>query len=148
MRAAGAHVIFHAAANITRSGGWDSTAPLNIDGTGTQSSPPGTNEGAPAPGEQRGGVRTCVPLRGGASPPASPKTSDRSLPLVDFAPSFLRARSKRESEQLVMDAHRAAGSGDRGAARAIYGPGATASSFLRMAVAIKRGRHAFDRRWP
>src|SRR5665213_3450244 len=97
--AAGRDFIFHTAAAITPRGGWEAYRGLNVDGT--------TNAIAAA---ERAGARllqlSSVAVYGpnGRYRGASGKT-DEDTPLADLPERAHYARSKRESEQLVLAAH-------------------------------------------
>lgn len=96
--AKGREVVFHTAAAITPRGGWDAFR-LNIDGT--------TNAIRAA---ERAGARllhlssVAVYGPGGRYRSSSEKT-DEDTPLEPLPERAYYARSKRESEQLVLDAH-------------------------------------------
>ena len=97
--AAGRDVIFHTAAAITASGGWETYRRLNIDGTSNAIE---AAERAGARLLQLSSVAVYGPnarYRG-----ASGKT-DEDTPLADLPERAHYARSKRESEQLVLAAH-------------------------------------------
>jgi len=99
--ARGCDALFHTAAAIIAGGGWETYRRLNVDGT--------MNAIAAA---ERAGARllhlSSVAVYG-------PETryrgdgakTDESTPLRSLPPRAYYARSKRESEQLVMDAHAA-----------------------------------------
>jgi nucleoside-diphosphate-sugar epimerase len=99
--AAGRDVIFHTAAAITPRGGWEVYRRLNVDGTAN----------AIAAAEQSGArllqlssvavYGTDARYRGGSN-----KTDERA-PFAPLPAGAFYARSKRESEQLVLDAHAA-----------------------------------------
>ena len=99
--AVGCDVVFHTAAAITQRGGWDLYRGLNVDGT--------MNAIAAA---ERSGARllqlSSVAVYGptGRYRAANQKT-DEDTPLGPLPAGAYYARSKRESEQLVIDAHRA-----------------------------------------
>lgn len=97
--AAGCDVIFHTAAAITASGGWDIYRQLNVDGT---SNAIAAAERTGARLLQLSSVAVYGPntrYRG-----ASGKT-DEETPLADLPERAYYARSKRESERLVLAAH-------------------------------------------
>jgi nucleoside-diphosphate-sugar epimerase len=93
--------IFHTAAAITQRGGWESYRALNIDGTA-----------ALIDAAERSGARllhlSSVAVYGstGRYNAAGNKTSE-DTPLGPLPERSYYARSKRESETLVMEAHRA-----------------------------------------
>jgi len=94
-------VIFHSAAVIASRGGWEEYRTMNVDGTRNAI-------GAAS----RVGARlvhvSSVAVYGAAGRyRADGKKTDESVPLQPLADSAWYARSKRESEQLVLDAHRA-----------------------------------------
>jgi 2-alkyl-3-oxoalkanoate reductase len=97
--AAGSDVIFHTAAAITASGGWDTYRQLNVGGT--------SNAIIAA---ERAGARllqlSSVAVYGpnGRYRGASGKT-DEDTPLAELPERAYYARSKRESERLVLAAH-------------------------------------------
>ncbi|MDB4876886.1 MAG: nucleoside-diphosphate-sugar epimerase [Gemmatimonadetes bacterium] len=97
--AAGRDVVFHTAAAITPSGGWEAYRGLNVDGT--------SNAIAAA---ERAGARllqlSSVAVYGptGRYRAVAGKT-DELAPPGPLPEKAYYARSKRESEQLVMDAH-------------------------------------------
>lgn len=99
--ASGRDVIFHTAAAITPSGGWEVYRRLNVDGTAN----------AIAAAEQAGArllQLSSVAVYGGDSRyrGASAKT-DEQTPLAPLSENAYYARSKRESERLVLEAHSA-----------------------------------------
>jgi nucleoside-diphosphate-sugar epimerase len=97
--AAGSDVIFHTAAAITPSGGWEAFRRLNVDGT----------ESAIAATE-RSGARlvhlSSVAVYGPDARyrPSGEKTSE-DMVLAPLPENAFYARSKRESEELVLAAH-------------------------------------------
>jgi nucleoside-diphosphate-sugar epimerase len=95
----GVDVIFHTAAAITVSGGWESYRRTNLDGTA-----------AIIEAAEKSGAKlmhlSSVAVYGASGRYGAQKTSE------DTPPGEIRehshyARSKRESEQMVLDAHRA-----------------------------------------
>jgi nucleoside-diphosphate-sugar epimerase len=94
----GADVIFHTAAVITQRGGWESYRRLNIEGTAAMI------DAAAASGARLLHL-SSVAVYGSSSRYGSAKT-DEDTPLAPLAERSLYARSKRDSEQLVLDAHR------------------------------------------
>ncbi|HET9424332.1 MAG TPA: NAD-dependent epimerase/dehydratase family protein [Gemmatimonadaceae bacterium] len=97
--AKGADVIFHTAAAITQRGGWESYRLLNIEGTA-----------AVIDAAARSGARllhlSSVAVYGSAGRYGAEKTHE-DTPLGPISERAWYAKSKRDSEQLVMDAHRA-----------------------------------------
>jgi nucleoside-diphosphate-sugar epimerase len=97
--ARGCDTVFHNAAAITESGGWETYRRLNVDGT----------RGAIAAASSAGArlvQLSSVAVYGpeGRYSTGGKKTSEES-PLAALPDGAYYARSKRESEQLVMDAH-------------------------------------------
>lgn len=99
--AGGTHAIFHAAANIIVAGGWESYRAVNIDGTRHAIA---AAESARARLLQVSSVavygasaRYEAARRGGKT--------DEETPLAPLSPRAHYARSKRESEDLVLRAH-------------------------------------------
>jgi nucleoside-diphosphate-sugar epimerase len=95
----GADVIFHTAAAITPSGGWESYRRLNLDGTANAIAAAESSKATllhlssvavygPTGRYRQGGQRT-----------------DEDTPLGPLPERAYYARSKRESERMVMDAH-------------------------------------------
>ena len=99
--AAGCDAIFHNAAAITPSGGWESFRRLNIDGT-THAIDAAAANGARL--VHLSSVAVYGPT--GRYRPDGFKT-DEETPLAPLREGAYYARSKRESEELVMAAHRA-----------------------------------------
>lgn len=95
----GADVIFHTAAAITPSGGWDEYRRVNIDGTATVID-------AAAESGARLLHLSSVAVYGSSARYGAQKTSE-DVPLAPLPARSFYGRSKRESEQMVMDAHRA-----------------------------------------
>jgi nucleoside-diphosphate-sugar epimerase len=100
--AQGAHTVFHAAANIIVRGGWESYRVTNIEGT--------RNAIAAA---SRAGARllhvSSVAVYGSSTRYEAAKRggrTDEETPLAPLPERAFYARSKRESEALVLDAHR------------------------------------------
>lgn len=100
--AAGAHTIFHAAANIIVSGGWESYRATNVDGA--------RNAIAAA---ERAGARllhvSSVAVYGSSGRYEAAKRgsrTDETTPLAPLPDRAYYARSKRESEEMVLRAHR------------------------------------------
>ena len=97
--ARGCDTVFHNAAAITESGGWETYRRLNVDGTRTAIDA-AANAGARL--MQLSSVAVYGPE--GRYSTAGKKT-DEDSPLAALPDGAYYARSKRESEQLVMDAH-------------------------------------------
>lgn len=97
--AKGADVIFHTAAAITVSGGWESYRRTNLDGTA-----------AVIDAAERAGAKlmhlSSVAVYGASGRYGDTKTSEET-PLGAIRERSYYARSKRESEEMVLDAHRA-----------------------------------------
>jgi 2-alkyl-3-oxoalkanoate reductase len=98
---AGVDAIFHTAAAITQGGGWESYRALNIDGTA-----------AVIAATERSGARllhlSSVAVYGSAGRyNATGEKTSEDTPLGALADRSYYARSKRESEAMVMEAHRA-----------------------------------------
>jgi nucleoside-diphosphate-sugar epimerase len=95
----GVDVIFHTAAAITVSGGWESYRRTNLDGTA-----------AVIDAAERSGAKlmhlSSVAVYGASGRYGAQKTSEET-PLGPIREHSHYARSKRESEEMVMDAHRA-----------------------------------------
>lgn len=99
--ASGCHVVFHSAAHVIASGGWDAYRVTNVDGT--------RNAIAAA---ARAGARllqvSSVAVYGSAhryDASRLGKRTDESTPLAPLPERAYYARSKRESEDLVLRAH-------------------------------------------
>jgi nucleoside-diphosphate-sugar epimerase len=99
--ARGADVIFHTAAAITPPGGWESYRRVNLDGTANAIAAAEASQArllhlssvavyGPTGRYRKGGART-----------------DEDTPLGPLPDRAYYARSKRDSERMVMDAHRA-----------------------------------------
>ena len=95
----GADVIFHTAAAITPSGGWDEYRRINIDGTAS------IIEAASASGARLLHL-SSVAVYGSSARYGAGKTSE-DVALAPLGERSYYGRSKRESEQMVLDAHRA-----------------------------------------
>jgi 2-alkyl-3-oxoalkanoate reductase len=99
--AAGAHAIFHTAANIIVQGGWEAYRATNVDGT--------KNAIAAAESSRARLLQlSSVAVYGAhARYEAARKggKTDEETPLTPLSPRAHYARSKRESEELVMRAH-------------------------------------------
>jgi nucleoside-diphosphate-sugar epimerase len=99
--AKGVDAIFHTAAVITRSGGWETYRRLNVDGTANAIAA-AASSGARL--LQLSSVAVYGPegrYRGDGA------LTDEDTPLAPLPESAFYARSKRDSEQMVMEAHRA-----------------------------------------
>jgi nucleoside-diphosphate-sugar epimerase len=99
--ATGTDVVFHTAAAITPSGGWESYRRLNIDGTENAIL---AAEKSRARLLQLSSVAVYGPE--GRFRESGART-DEDTPLGALRDSAYYARSKRDSEQMVMEAHRA-----------------------------------------
>ena len=99
--AAGAHAIFHTAANIIVSGGWDAYRATNIDGTKHAIAAAGSSGArllqVSSVAVYGAHARYEAARRGGKT--------DEDTPLTPLSPRAHYARSKRESEELVLKAH-------------------------------------------
>lgn len=93
-------VIFHAAAAVTASGGWDEYRSTNIDGTRN------AIEAARSANARLMHV-SSVAVYGAGDRYRSGEVTDEESPLPPLPEHAWYARSKRESEQLVLDAHSA-----------------------------------------
>jgi nucleoside-diphosphate-sugar epimerase len=100
--ALGCHAVFHAAANIIVRGGWDAYRATNIEGT--------RNAIAAAAGAKARLLQvSSVAVYGPSSRYEASKRGEKTDERTELAPLPERAfyaRSKRESEALVMEAHR------------------------------------------
>jgi nucleoside-diphosphate-sugar epimerase len=99
--AKGVDVIFHTAAVITQSGGWETYRRLNVDGTANAIA---AAESSGARLLQLSSVAAYGPegrYRGDGA------KTDEATPFAPLPAGAHYARSKRESEQMVLDAHRA-----------------------------------------
>jgi len=99
--ATGCDVIFHTAAAITPSGGWEAFRRLNVDGTQTAI---GAAERSGARLLQLSSVAVYGP--DARYRPTGEKTGE-DMPLTPLPDRAYYARSKRESEELVLAAHAA-----------------------------------------
>jgi polyketide synthase/oxidoreductase len=97
--AAGCDVIFHNAAAITPSGGWESFRRLNLDGTNH------AIDAAAANGARLVQLSSVAVYGPTGRYRADGLTTDEDTPLAPLPEGALYARSKRESEDLVMAAH-------------------------------------------
>lgn len=100
LAARGCDVIFHAAAAVTPRGGWEAFSRPNIDGTRNAIA-------AAASAKARLVHVSSVAVYGGAERYARNGATSEDSPLPDIPPGSFYARSKRESELLVMEAHAA-----------------------------------------
>jgi 2-alkyl-3-oxoalkanoate reductase len=98
--ARGCNVIFHAAAAVTPRGGWEAFSRPNIEGTRNAIA-------AAASAKARLVHVSSVAVYGSAERYASGGATSEESPLADIPAKSFYARSKRESEALVMDAHAA-----------------------------------------
>jgi nucleoside-diphosphate-sugar epimerase len=99
--AAGAHAIFHAAASIIVTGGWDAYRATNVDGTMNAIS-------AAASAGARLLQVSSVAVYGAAARYEAARhgsKTDEDTPLKPLSSRAHYARSKRESEELVLKAH-------------------------------------------
>jgi nucleoside-diphosphate-sugar epimerase len=98
--AVGRDVIFHTAAAVTTNGGWEAFRHLNVDGT--------SNAIVAA---ERSGARlvhlSSVAVYGPDARYHGANTTNEDTPFGTISPRSFYARSKRESEQLVLGAQRA-----------------------------------------
>jgi nucleoside-diphosphate-sugar epimerase len=100
--AAGCHTVFHAAANIIVRGGWEAYRITNVDGTRNAI-------GAAERAKARLMHVSSVAVYGPSARYDAAKRGERTDEHTALAPLRERsyyARSKRESEQLVLDAHK------------------------------------------
>lgn len=98
--ARGCEVIVHAAAVITPRGGWEAFRRVNLDGTGA----------AIAAAERSGATLvhvSSVAVYGGSARYEPGGRTTESTPFQPLPPSAFYARSKRDSEAMVMEAHAA-----------------------------------------
>ncbi len=95
--AAGCDAIFHAAAAVTARGGWEYYREANVGGTRN------AIDAAAANGARLLHV-SSVAVYGGAARYGD-RPTDENTPLAPLPESAFYARSKRESERLVLDAH-------------------------------------------
>ena len=98
--AAGAEIIFHTAAVITPRGGWETFRRVNIDGSRAAVAAAGSA------GARLLQLSSVAVYGASARYQASGKRTDEDTPLAPLASGSMYARSKRESEQLVLDAHK------------------------------------------
>lgn len=100
--AAGCHTVFHAAANIIVRGGWEAYRVTNVDGTRNAIA---AAERAKARLMHVSSVAVYGPSARYDAARHGEKTDERTT-LAPLRERAYYARSKRESEQLVLDAHR------------------------------------------
>ena len=97
--ASGCDVIFHAAAAVSVSGGWEEYRSTNIDGTRNA-----------VDAARRAGARlvqvSSVAVYGAGERYRDGMRTDEDAPLPPLAEEAWYARSKRESEAVALDAHR------------------------------------------
>lgn len=98
--AAGRDVVFHTAAAVTPTGGWEAFQRPNVEGTRNAIA-------ATVAAAARLVHVSSVAVYGGASRYQSSGLTDEETVLAPLADDNYYARSKRESEALVMDAHAA-----------------------------------------
>ena len=99
--ARGCDVVFHTAAAVTPSGGWDAFRKPNIEGTRNAVA-------AAAAAKARLVHVSSVAVYGGADRyREGGRKTDEESPLAPLAADAFYARSKRESEALVLEAHAA-----------------------------------------
>ena len=98
--AAGCDVIFHAAAAVSARGGWEEYRTTNIDGTRN------AVEAAGASGARLVQV-SSVAVYGADERYRDGRRTDEDAPLPPLPEGAWYARSKRESEAVALDAHRA-----------------------------------------
>ena len=95
---AGCDVVFHAAAAVTPEGGWEAFRRPNVDGTRN------VVDATAAGGARLVHVSSVAVYGAGARYTSGAPTSEET-PLVPLGEHSYYARSKRESEQLVLQAH-------------------------------------------
>ena len=115
--ATGCTALFHTAAAVTPRGGWEAFRRPNVDGTRNVS------EAAGASGARLLHLSSVAVYGPGARYRADGRRTDEDTPLAPLPEGAWYARSKRESEAMVLDAH-AAGRVWATAVRpcVIYGP--------------------------
>ncbi|MEO8622277.1 MAG: NAD-dependent epimerase/dehydratase family protein, partial [bacterium] len=99
LAARGCDVLFHAAAAVTPAGGWEGFRRPNVDGTRN------AIEAAAAAGARMVHV-SSVAVYGGSTRYRDGALTSEDTALAPLAEHSWYARSKRESEALVLDAHR------------------------------------------
>jgi nucleoside-diphosphate-sugar epimerase len=97
--AAGCDVVFHTAAAVTPDGGWEAFRRPNIEGTRN------VVEAAAATGARLVHVSSVAVYGARARYAASGERTSEETPLAPLGEHSWYARSKRESEQLVLEAH-------------------------------------------
>jgi nucleoside-diphosphate-sugar epimerase len=97
--AARCDILFHAAAAVSSRGGWEAYRSLNVDGTRN------VIEAARSAGARLLHVSSVAVYGSGAHRYRAGVPIDEDVPLAPLAPHSYYARSKRESEALVLDAH-------------------------------------------
>jgi nucleoside-diphosphate-sugar epimerase len=97
---AGTDVVFHTAAAVTTDGGWEAFRQPNVDGTRH------VMEATAAAGARLVHVSSVAVYGAGTRYTSGGSTSEET-PLAPLDERSFYARSKRESEQLVLDAHAA-----------------------------------------
>jgi nucleoside-diphosphate-sugar epimerase len=97
--ARGCDTIFHNAAAITESGGWETYRRLNVDGTRA------AIDAAASAGARLMHLSSVAVYGPDGRYSTAGKKTDEDSPLAPLPDGAYYARSKRESEQLVMDAH-------------------------------------------
>jgi nucleoside-diphosphate-sugar epimerase len=95
----GCAVVFHAAAAVTTDGGWEAFRRPNVDGTRH------VVEATAAAGARLVHVSSVAVYGARARYAATGDPTDEETPLAPLGAHSYYARSKRESEQLVLDAH-------------------------------------------
>lgn len=98
--ALGCEAMFHAAATVTARGGWETYRSHNVDGTRH------AVDAAAAAGARLIQI-SSVAVYGPTARYRTAGPTDESTPLSPLPAGAFYARSKRESEALVLDAHRA-----------------------------------------
>jgi nucleoside-diphosphate-sugar epimerase len=95
----GVDVLFHTAAAITQRGGWESYRRMNVEGTAA------VIDAAAGTGARLLHLSSVAVYGANGRYQSAEKTSE-DTPLGPLTERSFYARSKRESEQMVMDAHR------------------------------------------
>jgi nucleoside-diphosphate-sugar epimerase len=98
--AVGCDVIFHAAAAITSRGGWEEYRRANVDGTRN------AIEAAVSAGARLLHVSSVAVYGPEGRYRSGGGLTDEDMPLAPLPPRAMYARSKREAETMVMEAHR------------------------------------------
>lgn len=99
--ARGCDVVFHAAAAVTPKGGWEAFSRPNVDGTRHAIT------AAAAAKARLVHVSSVAVYGGGERYRGGGRSTDEDSPLAELRESAFYARSKRDSEALVMEAHAA-----------------------------------------